>query len=82
MNKGQSNGLNLTSVLFVIFLVLKLTGNIDWSWWWVTAPVWIPIGLGISLFLLILFIILLAVLFGTPINDIKSKIEYFKEKLN
>jgi len=27
--------------LFVIFLVLKLTHLIAWSWWWVTAPVWI-----------------------------------------
>ena len=28
--------------LFLIFLVLKLTNLIDWSWWWVTAPLWIP----------------------------------------
>ena len=27
-------------LLFCIFLVLKLTDTIDWSWWWVTAPVW------------------------------------------
>lgn len=27
-------------VLFFIFLVLKLTAVIDWSWWWVTAPLW------------------------------------------
>lgn len=30
-------------VLFVVFLVLKLTHLIDWSWWWVTAPIWIPV---------------------------------------
>lgn len=34
------SGLSFLSVLFLIFLVLKLTGNIDWSWWWVTAPLW------------------------------------------
>lgn len=28
--------------LFVVFLVLKLTNTIDWSWWWVTSPIWIP----------------------------------------
>jgi hypothetical protein len=28
------------SLLFVVFLVLKLTGVIGWSWWWVTAPLW------------------------------------------
>ena len=29
-------------MLFIVFLVLKLTGVITWSWWWVTAPLWIP----------------------------------------
>ena len=28
-------------VLFVIFLILKLIHVINWSWWWVTAPLWI-----------------------------------------
>lgn len=32
-------------VLFLIFMVLKLTGNIAWSWWWVTSPLWIPLSL-------------------------------------
>ena len=27
-------------VLFLVFLVLKLTEVIAWSWWWVTAPLW------------------------------------------
>lgn len=37
----------MMSVLFIVFLVLKLTNVITWSWWWVTAPLWMPIGLGI-----------------------------------
>lgn len=40
---NQSNGLGLGTLLFLVFLVLKLTNYIDWSWWWVTAPLWIPI---------------------------------------
>ncbi len=32
-------------IVFVVFLVLKLTGTIDWSWWWVTAPLWGPLAL-------------------------------------
>lgn len=28
--------------LFLVFLTLKLTGVITWSWWWVTAPLWGP----------------------------------------
>jgi hypothetical protein len=46
-NKTSSSGLGLGSVLFIVFLVLKLTGNIDWSWWWVTSPLWIPLALGV-----------------------------------
>jgi ABC-type antimicrobial peptide transport system permease subunit len=44
-NSAKSGGVGLGMVLFLIFLVLKLTDTIDWSWWWVTAPLWIPIGL-------------------------------------
>ncbi|QDK03505.1 membrane protein [Mycobacterium phage PainterBoy] len=32
-------------VLFIVFLVLKLTEVIDWSWWWIAAPIWIPLAL-------------------------------------
>jgi hypothetical protein len=46
-NKTSSNGIGFGTVLFLVFLVLKLTGNIDWSWWWVTSPLWIPLALGV-----------------------------------
>lgn len=35
------NDRSFSIVLFLIFLVLKLTAVISWSWWWVTAPLWI-----------------------------------------
>jgi hypothetical protein len=38
---STSGGMGLGTVLFLIFLVLKLIGTITWSWWWVTAPLWI-----------------------------------------
>jgi hypothetical protein len=44
-NSNSSNGLGIGTVLFIVFLVLKLTHVIDWSWWWVTAPLWVPIVL-------------------------------------
>ncbi len=37
---ASSGGIGLGSVLFIVFLVMKLTEVIDWSWWWVTAPLW------------------------------------------
>ena len=47
--------LGLTGVLFVVFLVLKLTHLIAWSWWWVFAPLW---G-GMLLWLIAVFILAL-----------------------
>ena len=52
----KSYGVSLSTVLFVVFLVLKLCNVIDWSWWWVTAPLWIPAGLAIGILLIFLLI--------------------------
>lgn len=40
----SGNGICLGTVLFIVFMVLKLCGTIDWSWWWVTAPLWGPLA--------------------------------------
>jgi len=42
-DKTTSNGIGIGMILFLIFMTLKLTGDIDWSWWWITAPLWMPI---------------------------------------
>ena len=46
-DNSKSSGVGIGTVLFLIFLILKLTDTIDWSWWWVTSPLWIPILLAI-----------------------------------
>lgn len=43
--------MGIFGTLFVIFLILKLTKVIDWSWWWVTAPLWGGILLWIIVFM-------------------------------
>jgi hypothetical protein len=48
---ASGGGIGCGTVLFLIFLVLKLTGTIAWSWWWVFAPIWIPVAL-VAAFLL------------------------------
>jgi hypothetical protein len=35
-------GPGFLGILGLIFITLKLTDYIDWSWWWVLAPIWIP----------------------------------------
>ena len=41
-NNSQSSagGIGLCGATFIVFLILKLCHVIDWSWWWVTAPLW------------------------------------------
>jgi hypothetical protein len=47
--KHTSDGLGIGMVLFLIFMTLKLTNYINWSWWWVTAPLWIPLAAVIAI---------------------------------
>ncbi len=49
------SGIGLFGLMFLLFLGLKLTGHIDWSWFWVTAPLW---G-GVAFIFVVAFIILL-----------------------
>lgn len=50
-NKVSDSGLgSFSTVLFIVFLVLKLTSVIDWSWWWVTAPLWAGLALVLSIY--------------------------------
>lgn len=56
----QTYVVNLTIpvvVLFCIFLVLKLTGVVAWSWWIITAPLWIfhAVIIGFFLFVVVIF---------------------------
>jgi len=44
-SSNATGGIGLAGAVFLVFLILKLLDKIDWSWWWVTAPLWIPFGL-------------------------------------
>lgn len=58
-NKNTSSGFGLGTILFLIFLILKLGGwgvVATWSWWWITCPLWIPL-------LIVGIILLIAVIF-------------------
>ena len=38
----RSRGIGFFGLLAIVFITLKLTGFITWSWWWVLAPLWMP----------------------------------------
>ncbi len=52
-------GFSFPSLLFLLFLTLKLVGVITWSWWWIFAPIWIPtvVVLGLVIMVLIAFLL-------------------------
>lgn len=39
-SSSSSGGIWFFGLLAIVFITLKLTGVISWSWWWVTAPLW------------------------------------------
>jgi len=47
-----ATGINGATLLTILFVGLKLTNQIDWSWWWVLSPLWISFGLIFVLLLL------------------------------
>lgn len=46
-----------TNGTIIVFLVLRFLRVITWSWWWITAPVWIPFLLAVIL-VVIYFVLL------------------------
>ena len=70
------NSTSLVCPLTLLFVALKLTGNIDWSWWWVLSPMWLPFILGVAVFGIIYVGIMIFAVIITLIehyNDKKSK---------
>ena len=49
-DSNSSSGVGVLGLLGVVFVTLKLTDVIDWSWWYVTMPFWGGIALATSLF--------------------------------
>ena len=43
-----NRSMDILGYLFLMFTYLKLTEQLDWSWWWVSAPLWLPVALVVS----------------------------------
>lgn len=61
--KTTGDGIEFCGVLTIVFIVLKLTKLISWSWLWVLAPIWIPLALGCTIFLVWIIVVCLISLF-------------------
>ncbi len=56
----SGGGIGFCGLLAVLFIGLKLTGFIAWSWWWVISPLWIPLCIAIIITLIALIFIAIA----------------------
>ena len=54
----------IASILAIVFVVLKLTNNVDWSWWWVLSPLWVPLGIIVILFAVIFILLFVKSVIG------------------
>ena len=56
MSESRTGGIGFSGLLTIVFITLNLTDYIDWSWWWVLSPLWIPfVVIAIVIVLLAMF---------------------------
>jgi len=60
ISSSSSSGIGFTGLLTILFIALKLTGVITWSWWWVLAPIWLGFALVVIILIIALAVCLLA----------------------
>ena len=60
-SNSSSGGIGFAGLLTILFIALKLTGFITWSWWWVVSPIWITI-------VLVIIILTVGVIIATKDN--------------
>ena len=63
-SSSSSGGIGFCGLLTVLFIGLKLTHYISWSWWWVLAPMWIPVVVFLVIVAAIFAIALIAAILG------------------
>ena len=57
-SKAAGGGVGFCGLLAIAFIVLKLTGVIDWGWGWVLSPLWIPLAIVAGICIIALIVVL------------------------
>lgn len=55
-SSSSSSGIGFAGLLTIVFIVLKLTNVINWSWWWVLSPLWISLIIAIVVLAIIVIV--------------------------
>lgn len=59
-SSATGGGLSILGVVEIVFIILKLLGIINWSWWIVLIPLWIDLGITLLVILFIIVAIIMA----------------------
>lgn len=58
-NNNSAGGIGGITLLSIVFIVLKLTHYIDWSWWYILLPLWGPLAiLLLAILIMVLFVLI------------------------
>ena len=68
VSSSSSGGIGFVGLLTIVFIVLKLLGKINWSWWWVLSPLWIS-----AAFVILIILGFLLWAFISVLNDEKKQ---------
>lgn len=58
-NISTNGGIGFLGALTILFIALKLTHIIDWSWWWVLSPIWIPVAVVLGIIAVVAIVMLI-----------------------
>lgn len=58
-NISTNGGIGFLGALTILFIALKLTHIIDWSWWWVLSPIWIPVASVLGIIAIVAIVMLI-----------------------
>lgn len=67
-NISTGETFSVTSLLGVVFIILKLCHVISWSWIWVLAPFWIPVTIYLGIFTIVFLIVVMAAIVASIID--------------
>ena len=59
-SSSSSGGLSFTGALTILFIGLKLTHVINWSWWWILSPIWISASIVLTIFAIVIAVAAIA----------------------
>ena len=78
LNNTNTSGVSFLGLLALLFIGLKLTGYITWSWIWVLAPLWIPISTALGVFLC--YSVTMFIFYALQERELNNNLKEKKEK--